>query len=156
MKRQTLAGAILCLGVLLCLRLWVAEPIVVSSSSMSPTVTPGSLVWLDRISPRLAGVHTGQLVTFRNPDGSGTVLKRVVAEAGHNVSMKDGVLYVDDIPADEPFVDQSTIDGVYFGTVRIRDGEVFVLGDNREVSIDSRHYGPIRIDTIEATVIGYG
>lgn len=151
-----LAGSMLCLAALLGLRLWVVEPIMVSSSSMTPTVPPGSLVWLDRIGPRLAGVHTGQLVIFRSPDDGGTVLKRVVARAGQSVSTKDGVLYVDDIPVDEPFVDQSTIDGVYFGTVGVRDGEVFVLGDNREVSIDSRHYGPIRIDTLEATVIGYG
>lgn len=154
MNRRPVAGALLCLAGFLALRFWVAEPISVDSVSMAPTVSPGSTIWLDKLTPRLACVRPGELVIFRSPGDGELVLKRVVATSGQEVAMRDGVLYVDDIPAMEPFVDQSTIDGVYFGTVRVDDGELFVLGDNREESIDSRHYGSIRADSVEAVAIG--
>lgn len=161
MKRRALAGAAVCLGGLLALRLWVLEPIMVSSDSMEPTVSAGSFVWLDKASPGLTGVHPGQLVVFRGPDDAEmpndvVLLKRVVAKGGQTVSMRDGQLYVDGKPSQEPFVDQRTIDGVYFGTVTVPEGELFVLGDNRETSIDSRDFGPIPASGVIGTVLGSG
>ncbi len=134
---------------------------MVGSDSMEPTVSAGSFVWLDKASPGLTGVHPGQLVVFRGPDDAEmpnnvVLLKRVVAEGGQTVSMRDGQLYVDGKPAQEPFVDQRTIDGVYFGTVTVPEGELFVLGDNRETSIDSRDFGPIPASEILGTVLGAG
>ena len=158
MKGRALAGAGACLGVLLAVRLWALEPITVSSDSMKPTVTAGSVVWLDKASPRLTGVRPGQLVVFRGPDDAempndAVLLKRVVAAGGQTVSMRDGVLFVDGAQATEPYVDQKTIDGVYFGTVTVPAGTVFVLGDNRETSVDSRHFGPIPTSEILGTVL---
>jgi signal peptidase I len=145
------AGGALCLGGLLALRLWVVEPITVSSESMEPTVAAGSIVWLNKALPRLAGVQPGQLVVFNGPDdgempNQAVLLKRVVATEGQSVAILDGVLYVD--------VDQRTIDGVYFGTVTVPPGRLFVLGDNRETSVDSRDFGPIPITAVQGTVLG--
>ncbi len=158
MRRTTLAGVAVCLGALLAFRLWVVEPIMVGSISMEPTVAAGSVVWLDKTAPRLTDLHAGQLVVFPEPEvggrSDGLLLKRVVARAGQTVSMKDGVLYVDGVPASEPYVDQKTIDGVYFGTVTVPAGELFVLGDNRETSIDSRHFGPVFESEVLGTVLG--
>ena len=133
MKWRALASAAVCLGGLLALRLWVLEPIMVGSDSMEPTVSAGSFVWLDKASPGLTGVHPGQLVVFRGPDDAEmpnnvVLLKRVVAEGGQTVSMWDGQLYVDGKPAQEPFVDQRTIDGVYFGTVTVPEANYAYSG----------------------------
>lgn len=161
MRRRTLAGVAVCLGGLLALRLWVVEPITVTSGSMEPTIAAGSLVWLNKASPRLSAIHAGELVVFREPevgerrDGS-TLLKRVVAEGGQTVSILDGRLYVDGTPAAEPYVDQRSIDGVYFGTVTVPAGKLFVLGDNRETSVDSRDFGPIPAAEVLGTVLGCG
>ncbi|WP_426976533.1 signal peptidase I [Pseudarthrobacter sp. O4] len=159
MHRRTLAAAAVCLGGLLCLRLWVLEPITVSSVSMEPTIAAGSVVWLNKVAPHVADIRSGQLVVFREPDGGGwrdggILLKRVVAEGGQTVSVLDGLLYVDGAPANEPYVDQKTIDGVYFGPVTVPPGELFVLGDNRETSIDSRDFGPIPVSAVIGTVPG--
>ena len=159
MQRRTVAGAALCLGGLLALRLWVVEPITVSSDSMEPTVADGGIVWLNKAGPRLAGVQPGQLVVFKGPDdgempNEAVLLKRVVATAGQTVAIQDGVLVVDGAEAKEPFVDQRTIDGVYFGTVTVPAGQLFVLGDNRESSVDSRDFGPIPVTAIQGTVLG--
>lgn len=161
MNGRALAGAGACLGVLLALRFWVLEPITVSSDSMKPTVAAGSLIWLDKASPGLTGVRPGQLVVFRGPDDAempndAVLLKRVVAAGGQTVSLQDGVLFVDGARATEPFVDQETIDGVYFGPVTVPAGNVFLLGDNRETSVDSRHFGPIPNSEILGTVLGVG
>ncbi|MDQ0822156.1 signal peptidase I [Arthrobacter sp. V4I6] len=160
MHRRTVAAAAVCLGGLLCLRLGVLEPIWVSSGSMEPTIAAGSLVWLDRTAPRLTDLHSGQPVVFPEPevgersDGS-ILLKRVVAAGGQTVMMKDGVLYVDGVAVTEPYVDQKSIDGVYFGSVTVPAGELFVLGDNRETSIDSRNFGPIPASEVLGTVLGH-
>ncbi|MCY1216710.1 Signal peptidase I V [compost metagenome] len=161
MNRRTLAGAGACLGVLLAARLWVLEPVMVSSDSMEPTVKAGSLVWLNKAAPRFGGFHTGQLVMFSGPDddqvfNESMLLKRVVALEGQEVSMRDGVLFVDGAPVTERFVDQRTIDGVFFGTLTVPADHLFVLGDNRETSIDSRHIGAIPASDVLGTVVGAG
>lgn len=154
MYRRTASAVFLGLLSLLVLRLWIVEPTVVESTSMAPTITAGSVIWLDKVSPGVAGIRSGDLVTFRNPDDGAMMVKRVVAVAGQEVSMQDGVLQIDGTAVSEPFVDQRTIDGMYFGLVRVGEGELFVLGDNREESIDSRRFGPIRTDAVEARIMG--
>lgn len=159
MRWRAVAGAALCLGALLALRLWVVEPITVRSDSMEPTVPAGSIVWLDKAGPRLAGVPPGALVVFNGPDddempNEAVLLKRVVAAQGQTVAIRDGVLFVDGAEAREPYVNRRTIDGVYFGTVTVPPGHLFVLGDNRENSIDSRDFGTIPVTAIQGTVLG--
>lgn len=159
MRWRAVAGAALCLGALLALRLWVVEPITVRSDSMEPTVPAGSIVWLDKAGPRLAGVPPGALVVFNGPDddempNEAVLLKRVVAAQGQTVAIRDGVLFVDGAEAREPYVNRRTIDGVYFGTVTVPPGRLFVLGDNRENSIDSRDFGTIPVTAIQGTVLG--
>jgi signal peptidase I len=149
-------AVVLCFGAMLILRLWILEPALVRSTSMAPTLPEGSLVWLDKVSPDLLGVRAGQLVTFRSPDDGAIMVKRVVAVEGQTVAMQDGVLYLDGTAVKESYVDQRTIDGVYFSTVRLGKNEIFVLGDNRETSIDSRAFGPIPANLVEACVIGVG
>ncbi|NHW49260.1 signal peptidase I [Paenarthrobacter sp. MSM-2-10-13] len=149
------AAAGLCLVLLLILRLWFLEPVVVTATSMAPTIPPGSIVWINKVSPvGRAGARIGEVVTLRSPDDGALIVKRVVAVEGQNISMQDGVLNVDGIPTREPFVDQKTIDGMYFGEVRVGQNEIFVLGDNREASIDSRHFGPVSTDAVTGRVIG--
>lgn len=155
MRRRTLAVAAVCLGGLLAVRLWVLEPITVSSGSMEPTIPAGGVVWLNKAAPHLAGIRPGQLVAFREPD-AGVLIKRVVAHGGQTVSILDGLLYIDGRPATEPYVDQRTVDGVYFGMVTVPAGELFVLGDNRETSIGSRDFGTIAASDVLGTLLGTG
>jgi signal peptidase I len=81
------------------------------------------------------------------------MIKRVVGVAGQRVAIEDAQLVVDRRPVDEPYVDHRTIDGVYFGPVTVPAGTVFVMGDHREVSIDSRAYGPIAISAIKGRMV---
>ncbi|WP_225873840.1 signal peptidase I [Zafaria cholistanensis] len=138
--------------VVLVLRLWVVEPLTVASDSMEPAVPQGSSVLMFKPGPALGGVGPRSLVVFAHPADGSLTLKRVVATAGQAVAIKDAVLVVDGAPVAEPGIDLSRIDATYFGPVTVPEGHVFVLGDNRGVSIDSRDFGSVPLSSIRATV----
>ncbi|MGL3807644.1 signal peptidase I [Paeniglutamicibacter sp. R2-26] len=145
--------AILIVLLTLACRLWILEPVAVESDSMEPTVGAGGLVFVFKPGPGLSGVHAGDVVVFPSPADGTPVIKRVVAVGGQQVEVQDAVLYVDSSPVAEPFVDLSTIDGTYYPRTEVPAGTVFVMGDNRERSIDSRDYGPIPLEIIDGLVV---
>jgi signal peptidase I len=153
-RPRTFPGAAAAMvAVLLALRLWVLVPMTVVSDSMAPAVPLDGTVLTFTLGPALGGVHAGRLVVFDGPEDGGPVLKRVAATGGQSVAIRDAVLLVDGVPVSEPGVDRSRIDGTYFGPVTVPAGHVFVLGDNRAASIDSRDYGSVDVSRIRATVL---
>lgn len=128
----------------------------VESDSMAPTYCPGGrvVVWSPGAS---SGAERGDVVTARDPRAPGTLLKRVAAVEGQRVEVRDGVLFLDGRPVQEPYVDQRTVDGTYFGPVVVPDGDVFLLGDGREHSVDSREFGAVeRADLTGKVLFGFG
>jgi signal peptidase I len=112
----------------------------VSSGSMAPTIGVGDLVLVEKLHHR---IHRLDVVAVHDPNGAGLLVKRVVAFGGESVGIEDGVLVVDGRRVCEHAVDPSRIDGVYYGPVTVPAGEVFLLGDERGSSIDSRDFGPV-------------
>ena len=153
-SRRLLTTAFAVALVVLLLRTFVLEPRTVSSASMEPTFGVGTVLLVDKLSPAVDRVRTGDVVVFRAPDDGDDSVKRVVAVGGQRVALRDAVLHVDGVAVDEPQVDLSRIDGTWFGPVTVPEGSVFVLGDNRAGSVDSRAYGAVRLDAIEARVLG--
>ncbi len=123
-------------------RLTVFDPVQVSSGSMAPTLCTGDVVIVNHL-PLRGGPREDDIVTFASPTDGTEQIKRVVAVGGQQVAIEDAQLVVDGREVDEPYVDKATIDGVYYGPFTVPEGTVFVLGDAREVSIDSRAFGPI-------------
>ena len=136
------------------LRLFILEPTSISSDSMRPTLDRGDVVLVDKLSPRLGyRPDHGDLVTFTSPADSKPTLKRVVGVAGDRVRIDDGVLIVNNRKVPEPYVDQRTIDALYWGTITVPAGQAIVLGDQRAGSIDSRTYGPIPLTAIQGRAL---
>jgi signal peptidase I len=129
------------------------EPLRVSSVSMSPTLEAGDQVIVDKLSLRWNPPDVGDLVVFRDPEHGQLVVKRVVALGGQTAALEDGALVVDGVAPDEPQVDLHGIDWMYFGPVTVPPDAVFVLGDNRFESIDSRTYGSIPVDDLVGRVV---
>lgn len=121
----------------------VVEPMRVTSGSMRPTLEVGDHIVIDKLTGRWRQPAVGDLVVFRDPDLGELAVKRVVALAGSSVALEDGVLLIDGVPYPEPELDHRGVDSVYFGPVSVPADAVFVMGDNRGESIDSRTYGPI-------------
>jgi len=132
-------------------RVWVAEPLVVHSSSMAPTLEPGERVLTWKVGAGRETWHRGDVVSLRH-DGEIWV-KRIVAVGGDLVGLRDGRLVVDGQVVREPWSDPGQIDSVYFGPVRVPAGSVFVMGDNRGNSEDSRTFGPVPDSEITGHVV---
>ena len=147
-----IAGALIPVLAVLSVRTWLVEPVTVSSDSMAPTIPSGSVVFLYKPAAAAGLIRNGVVVAFASPVDGRTAIKRVIAGAGQSVAIRDSELFVDDAAVIEPFIDRSRIDGTYFGPETVPAGSVFVLGDNRGVSIDSRDFGAVPLTAIQGTV----
>nr|WP_091416448.1 signal peptidase I [Arthrobacter sp. OV608] len=134
-------------------RAWLVEPFTVSSDSMEPTIAEGTVVLLYKPAAAAGWIRNGVVVAFTSPVDGHTAIKRIIAVEGQTVAIRDSELYVDDVPVPEPFIDHSRIDATYFGPEEVPAGSVFVLGDNRGVSIDSRDYGAVPLTAIQGTLL---
>jgi signal peptidase I len=80
------------------------------------------------------------------------LVKRVIGITGDTIDIKDGVVYLNGNPLDEPYAKGITYDYGAILPVTLEDNQLFVLGDNREVSEDSRDFGPINLSHVEGKV----
>ena len=124
---------------------------IVGGNSMSPTLQDGDVVMYLRLVP---GYQAGDIISMRVPDGD-YYIKRVVAVGGDTVALSDSrVLINGDAPEEfnrygETQAETATV--IYPYTVQ--DGNVFVLGDNRAVSKDSRYFGEVRLRQIRGRIV---
>jgi signal peptidase I len=133
------------------IRLFVADPTRVESASMEPSLSSGDVVLVVRAGATM-GLDRGDVVTFTDPVDRRPSVKRVVGLAGDRVQILDAVLTVNGEAVDEPYADSAGVAGLYHGPVLVPDGEVFVLGDNRALSVDSREHGTLPLHEITGRV----
>lgn len=135
------------------LRLAVFDLYTVPTESMSPTIAAGDILVGTR-TWGLLGVGRGQIVTFRS-DGA-YIVKRVVALPGQVVDISDGRVHVDGEPVEEPYLAPGVRTDAPEGTVAyphtVAEGHVWVMGDNRARSRDSRYFGDVSIGSVAAVV----
>lgn len=127
-------------------------PVLVVGDSMEPTLHGGDRLLATR---SYTTAERGDIISLelQTKDGPDAIIKRVVAIAGDTIEIRDGVLYVNDIP--EPtegrYLEKNGRgEGV---TAVVPEGTVFVLGDNRPVSLDSRFVGPIPMKNIDGKFV---
>ncbi|GAA2729609.1 signal peptidase I [Cellulomonas aerilata] len=145
-RRRTavaLLVAVLLVGLLGLVRTHVVGPVRIASTSMEPTLFAGDVVLVDRRPVQAETLARGDLVTFRDVRDGTETLKRVVGLPGERVSIVDSVLHVDGAPVSEPYVVDPDDEGMFNAQVVVPADSVYVLGDNRLVSVDSRDYGPV-------------
>jgi signal peptidase I len=143
--------------VLVCLlglvRTYVAGPVRIASTSMEPTLFAGDVVLVDRRPVDADDLARGDLVTFRDPRNGDETLKRVVGLPGERVSVIDSVLHVDGEPVVEPYLDDPDDEGMFNAQVLVPADAVYLLGDNRLVSVDSRDFGPVPDANLDGRVL---
>ncbi|MCS6860781.1 MAG: signal peptidase I [Abditibacteriales bacterium] len=124
---------------------------MVAGVSMQPTLHPHDYVLINKYTPTLGRVRRGDVVFLRWDDenaeqGSDVVVKRIIGLPGDRVEIRGGQVYVNGEPLDEPYVDHRLVYEAFRYTVP--EGAVFVLGDNRSNSEDSRDHGAVSITNI--------
>jgi len=130
------------------LRAEAVETVTIGSDSMAPTLRRGDTALLDKISFRVRDPRRTDLIAFRSPEDGRLTVKRVVGVADDVVELRDAVLFVNGTAVDEPQVDLAADDGTWFGPVTVPAGAVFLMGDNRANSIDSREYGAVPLSDV--------
>ena len=135
-------------------RPFVVEAFYIPSGSMIPTLEIGDRVLVNKFIYRFEEPERGDVIVFESvepkPDGSrDDLIKRVVAVEGDEVAVRDGTLFINGGPQDEPYVNGEFPDASFFGPTVIPDGRVFAMGDNRSNSRDSRFFGPVPVESIE-------
>ena len=139
------------------LRMFVFVPYEIPSGSMEDTIMPGDMVFSEKISYHTRNPQRGDIVTFADPEVAGrTLIKRVIATEGQTVDLVDGHVYVDGIELDEPYVGakesyplaRTAADVEIVFPYTVAEGHVWVMGDNREASQDSRYFGAIPVSSI--------
>lgn len=141
---QILAIA-LCLAVLV--RVVIAEPRYIPSDSMVPTLQVGDRLVVEKLSYRLQPAATGDIVVFDPPpllqdlgyEAHRAFIKRVIGTPGSTVEVRDGTVYVNNQPLQEPYIDHPP--NYQLGPVQVPPDQLLVLGDNRNNSNDSHVWG---------------
>lgn len=133
----------------LMVRAFVLQQFAVSGHSMDTTLHDGDRVLVNKLSYRLHDPNRGDVVVLKTIEGAGErdLIKRVVALPGETVEYRNCVLFVDGRELIEPYLDPSVVTPTSCGgdqaKLTVPDKTVFVLGDNRGGSKDSRDIGPV-------------
>lgn len=161
----------------LLLKTFVLQAFYIPSASMEPTLMVGDRVLVEKIGYRFGEPGRGDVVVFEKDLGGAVVeeeddrsalgkiadafrglfgfptgsaqdfIKRVIAVGGDTVEGRDGRVFVNGEAIEEPYLPNGTETST-FGPVDIPDGMIFVMGDNRGNSDDSRNFGPVPVDTV--------
>ncbi len=133
------------------IKTYLIQAFYIPSASMEHTLNIQDRVLVNKLSYRLHDVHRGDIVVFeRPPNDVGQIrdlIKRVVGLPGETVEAHDGAVYVDGRPLREPYL-QAGVTTAEFPPQNIPEGFIWVMGDNRGNSSDSRVFGTVRQSTI--------
>ncbi len=145
---RELAGTLVpAIVIALLIHVFLAQGTRVYGQSMEPSLHTNERLVIEKLSYHFHGPRRGDVVVLRDPGGSPELLiKRVVGLAGERVTIADGRVYIDGVPLDEPYLDQVTQGGGRSWV--IPPLHVFVMGDNRSASRDSRIFGPVALEQL--------
>ena len=139
---------------------FVAQPYKVQMQSMERTLEPDQYVLVDKLTPRWDGYKRGDIVVFKPPADWGPFddtpyIKRVIGVGGETVEIRDGLVYIDGNAIPEPYIykeddgtPQPTTADSDQSTWVIPEGELFLMGDHRSNSSDSRAHGPVPVENV--------
>jgi signal peptidase I len=131
---------------------FLIQAFFIPSGSMLPTLHEHDRVLVNKLSYDLHDVHRGDLVVFERPEGDSSsqikdLIKRVVGLPGETIESRDGHVYVDGRRLEEPYLEDGT-QTTNLDQQTVPRGHVFVMGDNRSDSMDSRIFHAIDEDLI--------
>ena len=151
--RDLLIAALIALAVSFFIR-----PTIVYETSMQPTIDPHDYLLMSKQAYRSKEVERGDVVIFKsdieleNTGKKKLLIKRVIGVPGDVITIADGNLYINGSKMEEKYIAKGGTPGKVYN-VKVPKGEVFVMGDHREVSRDSREFGCVKQNKIVGKAI---
>jgi signal peptidase I len=142
------------LAVALVVRGFLIQAFYIPSESMVPTLVKNDRVLVNKLSYKLHDVHRGDIVVFKAPEGAATaqvkdLIKRVVGLPGETIEGRNGNIFIDGKPLDEPYLPPD-VRSRDFPPEKIPPKKMYVLGDNRQDSRDSTFFHAVE----ESKIVG--
>ena len=150
--RELLTTVLPAVFIALLVNVFVAEAVAIEDGpSMQPNLYRGDQMLTEKISYRFHPPRRGDVVVVDRPGNQKTLVKRVIAVAGETIEVRGGHAWVNGQPVDEPWIEQ--FGGPGYRPEVVPEDHVFILGDNRAVSHDSRAIGPVPVDSVRGHVV---
>ena len=131
-------------------RPFVVEAFWIPSASMVPTLKYGDRVLVNKFIYRFTEPERGDVIVFKSVQGDDQdLIKRVVGVPGDEITVRGGRLFVNGEPQQEPYVNKKYPDRSFYAPTTVPKDHVFMMGDNRANSQDSRVFGPVPKENIE-------
>jgi len=129
----------------------VSVRVRVDGFSMNPTLQDGEYILVNRLAYKIGHPVRGDIVVFSFPmDPKQDLIKRVIGLPGESISVQDGKVMINGVPLEEPYIAAPPI---YNGTWEVPEGQLFVLGDNRNESKDSHEWGLLPVENVVGRAI---
>ncbi len=147
--RAWLSDLTVSLVVSLIIILFLYQPVRVEGTSMLPRLEDQDRLFINKFAYQFEKIQRGDVVVFYYPhDHSKSYIKRVIALPGDRLAVDHGVVAVNGVPQNEPYVPERYQDDRSIPEQIVPPGEYFVMGDHRSISSDSRDFGPVPRDLI--------
>ena len=148
--RETLETVLVALVIALLIRSFLVQLYVVDGESMFPTLHHGDRLLVNKMSYRLGEPKPGDVVVVEDPaNPRRQLIKRVIAVGGETVEVRNHAVFIDGKPLEEDFVHPYSVHFRDVKPVQVPEGYVYVMGDNRGGSLDSRALGPVQVSKVE-------
>jgi len=134
------------------LHTFVTQVYAISGSSMEPTLHDGERVVIDKLGPAISDLDAGDMVIFTSPlDPTKNLVKRIIGVEGDRITLRGDRVFRNG----EQLLEAYALRGLYqeHDELVVPLGHIFVLGDNRPQSKDSRHFGPVGNDAVRGRVL---